>query len=87
MLSGREVRNKEDMEAVAKEIREKYGCDAVLCKGGHRVNDANDLLYDGRELTWFTGKRIDNPNTHGTGCTSRAQSRPGLPRVTICRRQ
>ena len=78
VLSGREVRNKEDMEAVAKEIREKYGCAAVLCKGGHRINDANDLLYDGKELVWFTGKRIDNPNTHGTGCTLSSAIASGL---------
>ena len=41
----------------------------MLLKGGHRVNDANDLLYAGGEMQWFEGKRIDNPNTHGTGCT------------------
>ena len=67
-LSGRRVSTKEEMEAVAGEIYEKYGC-AVLCKGGHSINDANDLLYDGKELIWFKGKRINNPNTHGTGCT------------------
>ena len=44
------------------------GC-AVLCKGGHSVSDANDLLYADGEATWFYGKRIQNPNTHGTGCT------------------
>lgn len=42
---------------------------AVLLKGGHSVNDANDLLYSNGETVWFKGKRIDNPNTHGTGCT------------------
>ena len=63
-LSGRRVSTKEEMEAVAGEIYEKYGC-AVLCKGGHSINDANDLLYDGKELIWFKGKRINNPNTHG----------------------
>ena len=47
---------------------EKFGC-AVLCKGGHQVNDANDLLYSADGPVWFKGKRIDNPNTHGTGCT------------------
>ena len=56
------------METAAKKINRKYGC-AVLLKGGHRVNDANDYLYDGVKGTWFYGKRIDNPNTHGTGCT------------------
>ena len=41
----------------------------MLLKGGHSINDANDLLYADGELTWFAGKRIPNPNTHGTGCT------------------
>lgn len=56
------------MLTVAKQISERYAC-AVLLKGGHRVNDANDLLYANGEFQWFEGKRIDNPNTHGTGCT------------------
>lgn len=42
---------------------------AVLVKGGHRVNDANDCLFDQGSASWFNGERIDNPNTHGTGCT------------------
>lgn len=58
----------EDMERAAARIRDAYGC-AVLCKGGHNLNDANDLLYDGGEYVWFHGDRIHNPNTHGTGCT------------------
>ena len=41
----------------------------MLLKGGHSINDANDLLYADGEMTWFAGKRIPNPNTHGTGCT------------------
>ena len=49
-------------------ISEENHC-AVLLKGGHNLNDANDLLADGKNITWFQGKRIDNPNTHGTGCT------------------
>ena len=56
------------MITVAKQIGDNYHC-AVLLKGGHSINDANDLLYANGELTWFEGKRIDNPNTHGTGCT------------------
>ena len=56
------------MEAAAKKIGDTYRC-SVLLKGGHCVNDANDLLYAKGETTWFNGKRIDNPNTHGTGCT------------------
>ena len=49
-------------------IYEDLGC-AVLLKGGHNINDANDLLYTKEEVSWFKGKRINNPNTHGTGCT------------------
>ena len=49
-------------------LSEKYHC-AVLCKGGLNLNDANDLLYADGVYRWFNGKRIDNPNTHGTGCT------------------
>ncbi len=68
VLSGMSIESEEDMEKAAKMIFEKYGC-AVLCKGGHQVNDANDLLYSSKGPVWFKGKRIDNPNTHGTGCT------------------
>ena len=56
------------MEKVAKHIGNTFGC-AVLLKGGHSINDANDLLYANGEFKWFSGKRINNPNTHGTGCT------------------
>ena len=67
-LSGVTVKNTNDMISAAKAIYEKYGC-AVLVKGGHSVNDANDLLFSDGKYTWFEGKRINNPNTHGTGCT------------------
>jgi len=68
VLSGRYIKNKEDMQRAAKSIGDTYGT-AVLLKGGHNINDANDLLYTNGEYHWFEGKRIDNPNTHGTGCT------------------
>ena len=68
ILAGITIHDETDMLAAAKTVSERYGC-AVLCKGGHNVNDANDLLYAGGEATWFCGKRIPNPNTHGTGCT------------------
>ena len=68
VLSGISIENKEDMQTAAKTIGDKYSC-AVLLKGGHSINDANDLLYADGEFKWFYGKRIDNPNTHGTGCT------------------
>ena len=68
ILSGMEIRSAADMEKAAKFISENYSC-AVLLKGGHDLNDANDLLYQNGKAEWFYGKRIDNPNTHGTGCT------------------
>lgn len=68
VLTGHTVRTAKDMEEAGRQIYETYGC-AVLCKGGHLVNDANDLLVGPDGLCWFEGKRIDNPNTHGTGCT------------------
>ena len=67
-LTGMKITSAADMEAAAKKISETYHC-AVLCKGGHKLNDANDLLWSEGEGRWFSGKRIDNPNTHGTGCT------------------
>ena len=68
VLSGIDIFNAEDMIKAAKIISKTYGI-KVLCKGGHSINDANDLLYIDGEYTWFEGIRIDNPNTHGTGCT------------------
>ncbi len=68
VLSGMEIRTEEDMIKAAEKISENYHC-AVLLKGGHQLNDANDLLYRKGSYRWFYGKRIDNPNTHGTGCT------------------
>ena len=68
VLSGLSIETKEDMIIAARHIGDNYHC-AVLLKGGHSINDANDLLYANGELHWFEGKRIDNPNTHGTGCT------------------
>ena len=69
ILAGRSIRSYDDMVFAGKEIREKYGC-AVLCKGGHQVSDANDVLIDrDGSICFFTAHRINNPNTHGTGCT------------------
>ena len=68
ILADRKIESPADMEAAAKTISEQYHC-AVLCKGGHDLNDANDLLWKDGAGHWFKGNRIDNPNTHGTGCT------------------
>lgn len=68
VLAGMTIKSSEDMIEAAKFISENYNC-SVLCKGGHSINDANDLLYSDGKYMWFKGQRIDNPNTHGTGCT------------------
>jgi hydroxymethylpyrimidine/phosphomethylpyrimidine kinase len=68
ILSGMKIVSPTDMETAARIIHEQYGC-AVLCKGGHDLNDANDLLWKDGSGHWFQGRRINNPNTHGTGCT------------------
>ena len=68
VLSGMKIETADDMIKAAATIGEKYSC-AVLCKGGHQLNDANDLLWREGNYKWFQGKRINNPNTHGTGCT------------------
>ena len=62
VLSGLTIETKEDMVTAAKQIGDHYHC-AVLLKGGHSINDANDLLYASGESVWFEGKRIHNPNT------------------------
>lgn len=68
VLWGQSITSPGEMERAAGEISQTYGC-GVLCKGGHSVNDANDLLYKENRAIWFQGRRIENPNTHGTGCT------------------
>ena len=70
VLSGLKIASEADMERAAKAIGEKTGT-SVLLKGGHNINDANDLLFNAAtgQFRWFYGRRIQNPNTHGTGCT------------------
>ncbi len=85
VLWGAPIKNQEDMMAAGRAIYQKMadlkkanlqqneaGSEhkgAVLVKGGHLVSDAVDFLYTGEKESWFSSKRIDNPNTHGTGCT------------------
>lgn len=67
-LSGMAIQSRDAVQQAAQVISQKYGC-SVLCKGGHLAGRADDLLYDGGNFYWLEGRRIDNPNTHGTGCT------------------
>lgn len=68
ILSEIKINTKDDMIKASKVISQRYGV-CVLCKGGHSINDANDLLYQNGSYKWFNSQRIDNTNTHGTGCT------------------
>ncbi len=67
-LSGMRIHDEADLVAAAAAICNLYGC-PVLLKGGHSTGNANDLLYHRGHQKWFYSKRIDNPNSHGTGCT------------------
>ena len=67
-LTGREIKEKIDMERVAKELAGRYQT-AVLLKGGHLSDTADDYCYNGKRGFWLSGEKINNPNTHGTGCT------------------
>lgn len=68
VLTGLKITDADSMELAAKAISNEFHI-SVLLKGGHRVEDANDLLYTDGKTQWLKGERIDNPNTHGTGCT------------------
>jgi len=69
VLIGKKIRTVSEAEKAAREIS-KFGCRAVLIKGGHlHASPALDILFDGQELHYFQGDFIDTPHTHGTGCT------------------
>lgn len=68
VLSSLKIKDESDMVKAAKIIGRNLSC-AVLVKGGHLVNDAIDLLYKNGEWEWFKAEKINNTNTHGTGCT------------------
>ena len=67
-LTGQSIKSKDDMVEAAKKIGEFFE-GYILLKGGHSADDADDLLYKNSEKIWIKGERIENPNTHGTGCT------------------
>ena len=68
-LTGMEIHSPGEMTQAARMLARKFPGVAILVKGGHAVNDANDLLVTQEKEEWFPGKRVDTPNTHGTGCT------------------
>lgn len=68
VLTGRSIHGRKEMEQAAMMLHERWRC-GVLLKGGHRISDADDFLYQEQGGIWIRGGRIDNPNAHGTGCT------------------
>ena len=67
-LAGIQIESESQMEAAARILARAHHC-AILIKGGHEKNVANDLLLHKNTHRWYLGERIENPNTHGTGCT------------------
>lgn len=67
-LCGFEIFTYEHMQRAAVKIAESYS-GGILIKGGHLSDSSDDLLYANGEFYWFRQPHIDNPNTHGTGCT------------------
>jgi hydroxymethylpyrimidine/phosphomethylpyrimidine kinase len=76
-LAGIPVESEREMEEAARRIA-ALGARAVLVKGGHRKDDATDVLWDGRRVTRFQGDRVPGTNTHGTGCTLSSAIAAGL---------
>lgn len=68
VLSHMRITSKDDMIKAAKKIHEECGC-SVLVKGGHSLDDSDDILCHGKMIFVFVSQKIDNKNTHGTGCT------------------
>lgn len=68
VLCGFSIEDKEGMEKAAEQIARRLDT-AILIKGGHLSDTASDLLYENGNSTWFEHPRVENPNTHGTGCT------------------
>ena len=67
-LSETKIRTHQDMERTAALLGEQIK-GAVLLKGGHLLQEADDLLYRNKDYFWYPGEKIQNENTHGTGCT------------------
>lgn len=77
VLTGMHIQNRKDMEQAAEKLYGICRC-SVLCKGGHLMGDADDLLYEEGRPYWIPGRRIENSNTHGTGCTLSSAIAGGL---------
>jgi len=79
VLLKRRITTLDERRAAARDLRE-LGPRAVIVKGGHAGGDATDVYFDGDEMTELTARRVDTPNTHGSGCTFSAAIAAGLAR-------
>jgi hydroxymethylpyrimidine/phosphomethylpyrimidine kinase len=77
VLWGAPIRSRHEMARAAAKLSTMYPCH-ILIKGGHLPNACDDLLYMNGTEYWFPQRRIENPNTHGTGCTLSAAIACGL---------
>lgn len=77
LLSGMTISTEAEMEQAAVKIAGTFQS-AVLVKGGHQTCTANDVLYHNGKISWFYGDKVNNPNTHGTGCTLSSAIASGL---------
>jgi hydroxymethylpyrimidine kinase/phosphomethylpyrimidine kinase len=79
VLLNRSITTLDERRAAARDLR-ALGPRAVIVKGGHAGGDATDVYFDGQEMTELTSRRIDTPNTHGSGCAFSAAIAAGLAR-------
>jgi hydroxymethylpyrimidine/phosphomethylpyrimidine kinase len=79
VLLGRPIASRSEREGAARDLV-ALGCRVAVVKGGHAEGDADDVVFDGSELTWLTGERIETGNTHGSGCAFSAAIAAGLAR-------
>lgn len=73
VLSGIKISDRDSIKSAAYRISEFFK-GILLIKGGHldelgEKNICADLIYCGGKFEWIESRRINNPNTHGTGCT------------------
>ena len=77
LLLGEKISTKQDMEQAVVRLEERFSV-CVLLKGGHLSGGADDILTERGRVLWIPGEQVDNPNTHGTGCTLSSAIASGL---------
>ncbi len=82
IIANMSINSLAEMEQAAQIIHE-LGPKYVLLKGGHLVDDATDIFFDGQEIKYFQSERIKTKNTHGTGCTLSSAIASGLAKGCI----